>query len=67
MSKIWTAGVLPENAKKTSKKMEKTIGKTNPLSKKQKVALKQATHGAKSTQKPFIVPPAEYTPTIETP
>jgi len=28
MSKIRTAGVLPENAKKTNKKMEKTIEKT---------------------------------------
>jgi len=52
-------GVLPENAKKTGKKKKRTIGKTNPLSKKQKVALKQTTHDAKSTQKPFLFHPAE--------
>ena len=59
LSKIWTEGVLPANAKRTGKKKERTIGKTNHLSKKQKVALKPATHGAKSTQNPFIIPPAE--------
>jgi hypothetical protein len=37
--------------------MEKTIGKTNQGSKKQKVALKQTTHGAKSTHKTFHLPP----------
>jgi len=36
MSKIRTEGVLPENAKKTNKKMEKTIGKTNQGSKNKK-------------------------------
>jgi len=67
MSKIWTAGVLPANAKKTGKKKKRTIGKSNQPSKNKKVALKQATYGAKSTQNPYIFHPAESTPTIEIP
>jgi len=67
MSKIRTAGVLSENAKKTNKKNERTIGKTNLLSKKEEAALKQATYDPKSTQNPLLFLTAEYTPAIETP
>jgi hypothetical protein len=59
MTKIWTAGVLPENAKKTSEKMEKTIGMKNQLSKNKKQRSNRPPTVQNTPKNPFIFLPAE--------